>query len=233
VPHTDVVARDLVVHPPFDRAGKGYRDPLIWLSFLTSLGEVPAIELVSSSIYFVTDNKRDFCVPSGELKQELLAELPHAVEVAVIDRVRDVASLFELPPPTSLESRVTVEAVRFVRGELLFEDLDDDLLPWSTEVEAAEISEVDADDGEAHFIETLEGDTELWSVRIEAELGVTGKVYKGDLAGLDDSLTIVEGDWNKHYAEVHGDIRATILVQVRVEADHETFDAEVQEILTS
>lgn len=229
VPHAEVVARDLAVRASFVRSGKGYRDALIWHSFLEWADTVPGLGV--DTMYFVTSNTQDFCAPSGGLKRELLAELPAAVSVEVLQRPQDLSAKLNLLTSLTTETIVTECALRLIDTALVHEPVDNDLHHWSTVVEEVTVSEVFADDGVPELVETLAGETQLWRVEISAELGVTGYVYKGDLGGLDGSLSVVDPDWNDHYVEVSGRVACTVAVLVRIEADLETCEAEIMELI--
>lgn len=226
--HVEVVARDIDVRAPFARSGKGYRDTLIWLTLLAWVRDLP--ELVAS-VFFVTADSQDFCAPNGGLRRDLLAELPPGVQVEILQRPQDLAARVELETAPSVATIVTEHALKFIETALLHETLDGDLTSWDTVVDEVTVSEVSADDGDAQLVDTFVGDTQLWTVDIPAELGVNGYVYKADLPGLDDTLTVSDPDWNSHYAEVAGRISCTVKVLVRLEADLETSESEIQELV--
>ncbi|MCX8890695.1 PIN domain-containing protein [Vibrio parahaemolyticus] len=56
IPHSEVVDRALNVTKPFAKGEKGYRDTMIWLSFLDYLKS----NNVKGDIAFITNNKNDF-----------------------------------------------------------------------------------------------------------------------------------------------------------------------------
>jgi len=56
VPHSEVVERAIKLVKPFTGQDKGYRDTLIWLSFLSYLKE----KNIEGSVAFITNNKDDF-----------------------------------------------------------------------------------------------------------------------------------------------------------------------------
>ena len=229
VTHEIVVARDLAAKPPFIRSGKGYRDTLLWLSFLDWAKSLPAGD---TPVYFVTGNTEDFCGPKGGLKQELQDELPPGIVVEVLATAEKLAGLIELPEspePKAPSEVVMARALEHVDTALLYQTADINPLTWHTQVEDPTISEVIASAGEAQEIDSYEGGTSVWLVELEAEIGVTGYVYKSDLGGLDEGLHVTDGDWNNHYAEVQGYVPATIVVEVRLESDGETAEAAVQE----
>ncbi|WP_233080238.1 PIN domain-containing protein [Rheinheimera soli] len=61
VSHADVVSRALNVVKPFTDGEKGYRDTLIWLSFLKYLQD----NRITSPVAFITANKNDFFEKKG------------------------------------------------------------------------------------------------------------------------------------------------------------------------
>jgi len=72
VAHVDLVARDLANKKPFAANGKGYRDALTWLSFLTT------IEPSTSKVVFVTQDANDF---ANQEKSALHSDLTSELEV--------------------------------------------------------------------------------------------------------------------------------------------------------
>jgi len=65
IPHDKVVKRALKLTKPFSGQEKGYRDTLIWLSFLSYLKEND----IEGDVAFITNNKHDFF----EVKSKVLA----------------------------------------------------------------------------------------------------------------------------------------------------------------
>lgn len=61
IPHKEVVRRALGLVKPFTDGEKGYRDTLIWLSFLEYLKD----NQITGDIAFITDNKNDFFEKKG------------------------------------------------------------------------------------------------------------------------------------------------------------------------
>lgn len=65
IPHSEVVKRALKLIKPFSGQEKGYRDTLIWLSFLSYLKDND----IEGDVAFITNNKHDFF----EIKSKFLA----------------------------------------------------------------------------------------------------------------------------------------------------------------
>lgn len=137
----------------------------------------------------------------------------------------------ELETALRVATIVTEHAFKFIETALLHETLDGDLTSWDSAVEEVTVSEVSGDDGDAQLVDTFVGDMQLWTVDIPAELGVDGAVYEADLPGLDDTLAVSDPDWNGHYAEVAGRISCTVKVLVRLQADLEPSELEIQELV--
>ncbi|HHF3108932.1 TPA: PIN domain-containing protein [Vibrio alginolyticus] len=75
IPHSEVVNRALNIKKPFTEGEKGYRDTLIWLSFIKFL----KITNVKGDVAFITNNKSDFFEGKGE-KLSLHPDLVRDVE---------------------------------------------------------------------------------------------------------------------------------------------------------
>lgn len=81
VAHVELVERAVNRRRPCDDQGNGYRDTLIWLTFISLAKENPDQQMV-----FVSDNSRDFGnVGASALHDELMSELQH---IGVAERVR-------------------------------------------------------------------------------------------------------------------------------------------------
>ncbi|MER0365646.1 PIN domain-containing protein [Vibrio vulnificus] len=63
IAHKEVVRRALGLIKPFTDGEKGYRDTLIWLSFLRYLKE----QKIDGEVAFITDNKNDFFEKKGSV----------------------------------------------------------------------------------------------------------------------------------------------------------------------
>ena len=82
-----VLKRDFARKKPFNKAGKGFRDTLVWETVKKIVMESGA----GDKIFLVTGNSNDYCDRSGGLAPELLAEVESA-EGEVI-RVADLEEL--------------------------------------------------------------------------------------------------------------------------------------------
>lgn len=74
IKQSDVVKRALKRIKPFQEGEKGYRDTLIWLSFLSYL----SINNIESEVAFITANKEDFFNSKGDdFHPDLKADIEH------------------------------------------------------------------------------------------------------------------------------------------------------------
>ena len=73
VSHNELVVRAIHKKKPFDNAGRGYRDALIWYSVMEAIGHVEAGDIVQ--FIWVTDNIADFGDNEGNLHPDLRDEV--------------------------------------------------------------------------------------------------------------------------------------------------------------
>ena len=74
VPHCELVERAFISKKPFSGQEKGYRDALIWLSFVDYLVE----NKIEGKVAFITNNKSDFFTVKGKavsLHSDLLSDI--------------------------------------------------------------------------------------------------------------------------------------------------------------
>jgi hypothetical protein len=83
VPHADIIDRDLARQRPFQDSGAGYRDYLIWRTFLSEAEEFDGEAL------FVSANTKDF-FDNGDLHKHLASDLR---SLGIAERVRAFPSL--------------------------------------------------------------------------------------------------------------------------------------------
>lgn len=80
IPHSELIARDLAEEKPFLPTGKGYRDALTWLGFLSAIDEDTTKAIV------VTNDSNDYCGDDkSKLHPHLAAEVheknPNCIDV--------------------------------------------------------------------------------------------------------------------------------------------------------
>ncbi len=88
------------------------------------------------------------------------------------------------------------------------------------DIENATIADVQADaaslDWDAY--ETYDEDTLLVRATVDAEVEIEGYVFKADYYAIDEDVSVVDFDWNDHYALVTASLSARLVFQLRVEA---------------
>jgi hypothetical protein len=239
--HDLIVARDLAARKPFNRNGKGYRDTLIWESFLQWLRDTGAGS--DSEIFFLSRNTTDFA-ESDQLHADLVADLPAETGVTlttslsvVVRRVRELRQQVEADTAEVEEPKVvraaTNEAVRQFKALAgrAWEEIDGfpfDLAPVE-EVAVADV-EVDESTVEADLLDTV-SDTGIWDVRASVLVHLEGMVHRGDASRLDPAWSVSFGALDDRYHEATRTISCTLVADVRVEADAETTDGAIVEFI--
>lgn len=108
--HDVLLARDLARLPPFKQSGEGYRDALIWLTFLewiARLGLNPGDEL-----YFVSDNTTQF-LEAGKRNAPLHPYIQQEVRAAAgleAKHLADIKAVTEKVRPLALTKKQALEA---------------------------------------------------------------------------------------------------------------------------
>ncbi|PKQ35393.1 MAG: hypothetical protein CVT61_06215 [Actinobacteria bacterium HGW-Actinobacteria-11] len=251
--HRDVLRRDLESAAPFKSNGEGYRDTLIWLTFLAWVQRLaPEADDV---IVFVSDNTTQFSADRGEtLHPSLVAEVRAITDATVrlvpkrsdfVESAREhakagaaVRNSLSRPAISSLvEEAATVAANRLWGSEFdILGRLELEGVGVATEIVLPDVSEASIDwveplldRIEATHVDTFDEVTELWSATVEAVLSVEGMVHKGDYPGLSEFVEVRDGDWNTHYMWVSFEVSVQLRYDVRVEQGDESVHAELVE----
>ncbi len=214
--HRDVVHRALERKKPFKDDGKdGYRDYLIWLTFLNVVHHYAMDEAC-----FITLNTRDFSDPID--KKELHPQLKRDLEDKGISltRVSYFTSLKEF-----VEARVKPSLQIIELHEKLIEQLKADrsgfMYPLeenlAQKITGLELSGFDIvlEEGENPSIGSIDEVSEieietiseisqtelLLSIRAQALCNINFCIHKSDFLAMEDrsQMSIIDNDWNKHY----------------------------------
>jgi hypothetical protein len=172
-PHALVLERDLAGRPPFKSTGEGYRDALIWITFIEWLEDIDADQ--SDSVMFVSGNTTQFA--SGkegialrdELREEAAAVTSATVQLApkrsdLVDLARELSRqarelareessvpAAEPMPSTSalVEDRVREAVSRLDGAEFdVLGSIELDGIPLEFEVELPQVSEASIESAE-------------------------------------------------------------------------------------
>jgi hypothetical protein len=218
--HSDLIDRDLRRLPPFKSSGEGYRDALIWLTFLNWVGEVSPEE--GDTLLFVSNNTQQFAVPgattlSPVLQKEardrgypsvaLIPDRTRFVDLArELSREASQASVPEEPAPGDQE--VIENEVRSALERLAGEEFDilgrlelggvavlrEQELP-----EAYDASVVWAEPIggviDAFAVDAFDETTELWEAVAEAILWIEGRMDAHDLHQLPRTARVHTREW--------------------------------------
>ncbi|WP_047521862.1 PIN domain-containing protein [Microbacterium sp. ZOR0019] len=244
VSHDELIGRDLAIRKPFDKDGKGYRDALIWQTFVCwarqSLAAVGA-----SEIYFVSRNVRDFAF-EGALHPDLAVDVPADIVVqfthqlsSIVARVREIRTPSVNPPAS--EDEPAAPSAAGAAGLAVFEGLAgqawEDLggFPFTfSSIETVMVVAVDIarESLEATLVDTIDG-VGIWDVRVGATLTLEGMVYRGDASVLDGEWSVSYGDFDDHYHEATRTIQSTLVADVRIAREGAEVDAALSSILVS
>jgi hypothetical protein len=78
--------------------------------------------------------------------------------------------------------------------------------------------EVRPDTIDWHAYETYDDDTLLIRGTIEADIDIEGFIFKADYYGTEEEVTLIQFDWNDHYAFVTTTVTARLVFQLRVQS---------------
>lgn len=235
--HEDVITRDISGRKPFNRSGKGYRDTLIWLSFLdwasrSSTGR-------GGPLYFVSANRNDFAGhKANQLHEDLVADLPVGVDVIYLERLSDLVRVVresgsDISVPTSERAPQAAEAT----GLTVFSDLVgfpiDDLPVQDPYIDFPPIHE-----GRITAIELIEDDVEaelvdsfdtvgIWTVTCTAWMRIEGQVYADDARTLPTPWIIERDPEPISTVRISAWLECTLGADVRVDADGNAVDGAV------
>ncbi|WP_426321869.1 PIN domain-containing protein [Microbacterium sp. E-13] len=248
VPHAQLLGRDLAGMPPFKANGEGYRDTLIWMTFMSWLAQLRAQP--SDVVIFVSGNTRQFAESNGRLAEALAKESSaHATVVfangreAIVEQVRLLLKkpVAELASSQASTADIAENAAGYALISLTapLENVDG-LRMGDVRVEVDEampsLREVSIDwiDGEnalvdANLIEALSGTTELWDVVIEAAVHLEAEFEAPELHELSDA-DIRHIDWENELVTAFLPVLMRFRYNVRVERQDQAGHAELREV---
>lgn len=213
--HQSLLDRDLENRLPF-RAGKGYRDSLIWESLLELLGHSEDVD----EVVFVSGNLKDFCESDSHLLPELIDELltiRPGLRVtyrgslkAAAEYLRpklDGGELEEAVPPTLESGEEVLDAIYSSAA-----DLTGTVAPTSYMAEVCQLLSLDPEvvgDGyitsldprglieESWVIDVRDDGTTLTTVNVAVDVDVEFYIHKSDF-DEDADYYILNSNWNDH-----------------------------------
>lgn len=240
--HAEIVDRDLRRLPPFKPSGEGYRDALIWLTFLEWMRSIKPTP--DDTVLFVSNNTRQFARQGTEelspvLRKEARDSGFENVEL-VADRARFVSLVRELSREASQASipdtptlgeeaiaqevRSKVEQLAGAQFEILGR-LELNGVPVTNEFDlpdAFETSVVWAEPVggivDTFAVDSFDETTELWEAATEAILWVEGRMEREDLDQLPPTARVFHWEWrDESLLEVEFPVAVRLLFDVRLE----------------
>ncbi len=217
ISHQEVVQRALQRKKPFNEDSKdGYRDFLIWRTFLEAVGRYSMEQAC-----FISLNTRDFSdvINKNELHPDLQEDI-RSFKIK-LSRIRYFTSLREF-----IEQQVKPELQAIEEREKLIKGLMGDQQGFVTPIknsltetlQGMDVSEYfiyDISEGENPTINEIEEVSEieivsisvvsekeyLLEVKVQILCNIQFFIHKSDFLVMDDisQMRIVDNDWNKHY----------------------------------
>jgi hypothetical protein len=250
--HADIVDRDLRRLPPFKPSGEGYRDALIWLTFLEWMRALEPTP--DDTVLFVSNNTRQFARQGSEelspvLRKEARDSGFENVEL-VADRLRFVTLIRELSREASQASMPDTptlgeEAIeREVRSKIeqlagaqfeIMGRLELNGVPVTNEFDlpdAFETSVVWAEPiggiVDTFAVDSFDETTELWEAATEAVLWVEGRMERQDLDQLPPTARVFHWEWRE---ETLLDVEFPVAVRLRFDVRLERAGASSAELV--
>ncbi len=231
-PHKEIVQRALERKKPFKEDGKdGYRDYLIWLTFLDVVSHY-----TMENACFVTLNTRDFS--DSIKKNELHPQLKKDIEEKGIclSNILYFASLKDF-----IEQQVKPGLQVITEHEKLIKDLKADLSGFmepynkalTKELQGLDLTGYDVfvmDEGKNPSIDNIDEVSEtdiedisevseselLLTIRSQALCNIGFYILKSDYLVMKDTsqFSVVDSDWNKHYIWAEAPMELAISLEV-------------------
>ena len=254
--HDAILERDLDRQLPFKPNGEGYRDTLIWLSFLEWASSLRLME--EDSLFFVSANSTQFA--EGGKKGSPLARALElectalaGVEAILLESPQALADIIR-PAALAMKTRVSPSEVNESRERAVqavielaktYVDADVELsTPMSFQAISMDAAmplppidsgsvhaiEVLADRVDAQLVDTFDDTTEIWSVTIDAIADVAGLMLRADFAMSRGEVYLYDPDWNDHYLIAGTELYLRLRFDVRIESLEESAEAELVDV---
>lgn len=233
ISHADLLAREFAGRRPFKRNGTGYRDALIWMSFIEWI-EKTAVDPVA--VFFVTGNRNDFAGQTGALHLDLQSDLPPNMVVTLAEKLQPVVEAVRPPidwlgveEPIAVASAMAaaIAEVESYRG-FPIEDLPlaepyVDMPPFDRGfITSLSLS---SDEAEATLVDRVE-EIQIWDVAVSGQLTVEAQVWSwSEARDLPAGWQLVETPAGSDRPYVEGKFEGTWLVDVRIDVKGRAVDA--------
>ncbi len=206
--HVDIetlLVRDLHRRKPFNDSGKGFRDTLVW----ETLKPVVLASETGDTIFFITNNTKDYCDDAGDLAPELLAEIDIADgELVLVANLDALLVRPEFVPLIAALAQSEEQLAEFLKLAVSATSVDTDPPSLDQIVKDAVLSAIDGLTTED--VMTMNDGT--------TGLNFTDLDIPGELEGL--TIDVVEPDESTLTWQTYETFQdTTLLIQAEVEAD--------------
>lgn len=236
VTHAALLARDLSGRRPFKRIGTGYRDALIWMTFVEWL-QRDAIERTDA--FFVSGNSKDFADRFGVLHADLRKDLPAGPTVSlanqlygVLEAVRPPVDSLHVDAPIAVTTAALVEFesyVRFPADDLPIEEPYVDMPPF----DRGFISSLTADreSVEATLLDVLDG-IQTWRVSARVNLVIAARLWNWrEAVELPAAWRSLAPPATSEYPYVEGTLDSNWVADVRIDGVGAVVDAALTRVV--
>lgn len=237
--HAALMSRDLSGRRPFKRNGTGYRDALIWLSFVEWLEREHAPQ---TEVYFVTANRSDFAALSGTLHPDLKADLPAGVDVTLAERLQTLVEAVR--PPLNwlaVDEAVAVEnagaaaiaAFTSYKGFPLDDLPVDEPYVDMPPVDRGFITTLNLDPGsvELVLVDRVDG-IQIWDVSVSGALTLEARLWDmSEARSLPEGWRLLKDTDGAEAVFVEGKFACTWVADVRIDADGRAIDVAVTRVV--
>lgn len=238
VSHATLVSRDFAGLRPFKRNGTGYRDALIWMTFVEW---VTGLKYEPSAVFFVSANRSDFADASGDLHTDLRGDLPPGITVTLAERLQPVveaarppADWFGVDAPVAVASaeaaalREFDSYLRFPIEDLPVEEPYVDMPPFDRGIITS--LAMDPLSVEASLIDKVDG-VQIWEVAASAGITIEARVWSwADARDLPEGWRLSNTPADSVPPYVVGTFESTWVADVRISHSGDAKDAAVSRV---
>lgn len=219
VPVANLLVRDLDRRKPFQEAGKGFRDVLIWETIRDFCRGLQGLD---TQAVFVTKNRTDFCDETGralhshlrseispdqsfDIVENLPALLGHPAIKPHVERRRVVSARLTQSKVKQLVRRALTDlsGMDLVQAVGVYDGDGGYVSPIKTVLDDVAFNHVAPDNSKVSFDIFSAGDSGDMTLRatVEADCDVEGFIDKGDFLTRESDFSYAE-DWNRHRMRV-------------------------------
>lgn len=227
ISHGDVVERALTNKKPFLEGEKGYRDTLIWISFLNHISE---IKTDSDDIIFITENKSDFFKIKDKavnFNSDLQCDIQ---EKGIKSNIKAFTSLFDFVNSTIDKNDHAID--KFNSEDIFEEFVEESGTEFIESMSHKELSKYYEDSiFDSKVKDILDIRTDVWEGLEDPEFMHTTKLdgneiyvsYSYNLRRVTVEIDIPESDYTENKDELH-----KLFIDIEVSSDVATLTSYVR-----